>query len=65
MEVVKAPRNVLVNFPLGYNRGKPFDIELQLNILKDTFEALKAINQPSTIVDLAYKWSEDNSWENN
>ena len=65
MEAVKAPRNVFVNFPLGHNTGKPFEIELQLNILKDTFKALKSINQSGTIVDLAYKWSEDDSWENN
>jgi len=65
MRIVKAPRNVFVNFPLGQNTGKPFDIELQFNILENTFGALKAINKSSTTVELAYKWSEDNSWENN
>lgn len=65
MEAVKAPRNVFVNFPLGHNTGKPFDVELQLNILKDTFEALKSSKHPGTIIDLPFKWSEDDSWENN
>ena len=39
MEAVKPPRAVFVDFPLGHNTGKPFDKELQLNILKDAFEA--------------------------
>ncbi len=63
MEAVKAPRAVFVNFPLGHNTGKPFDRELQLNILNDAFEALKSIKQPGTIIDLPYQWSQDNSWE--
>ena len=63
MEAVKVPRAVFVNFPLGHNTGKPFDRDLQLSILKDTFEALKVTRQPGTILDLPYKWSEDNSWE--
>lgn len=63
MEAVKGPRAVYVDFPLGHNIGKPFDNSLQLNILKDAFEALKSIKQPGTIVDLPYKWNEDNSWE--
>ena len=63
MEAVKAPRAVFVNFPLGHNTGKPFDRELQLNILNDAFEALKSIKQPGAIIDLPYQWSQDNSWE--
>ena len=63
MEAVKVPRAVFVNFPLGHNTGKPFDKDLQMSILKDTFEALKTMKQPCSIVDLPYKWSEDNSWE--
>ena len=63
MEAVKAPRSVFVNFPLGHNTGKPLDKALQMSILKDAFEALKSIKSPCTIVDLPYKWSEDDSWE--
>ena len=61
MEAVKPPRAVFVDFPLGHNTGKPFDKELQLNILKDAFEALKSIKQPGTIVDLPYKWDVANA----
>jgi len=63
MEAVKAPRAAYVNFPLGHNIGKPFDNSLQLSILRDAFEALKSIEEPGTIIDLPYKWNEDDSWE--
>ena len=63
MTAVKAPRAVFVNFPLGHNTGKPFDRELQMSILKDALSALATIEQPGTIVDLPYQWSEDDSWE--
>ena len=63
MEEVKAPRAVFTDFPLGHNIGKPFDKELQLNVLSDTFEALKSIEQPATIIDLPYLWAEDDSEE--
>ncbi len=31
--------------------------------LKDAFKALKSIKKPCTIIDLPYKWSDDDSWE--
>ncbi len=61
MEAVKAPRAVFTDFPLGHNIGKPFDEELQRNILSDTFKALKSIEQPGTIINLPYLWSGDSS----
>ncbi len=63
MAAVKAPRAVFVNFPLGHNTGKPFDRELQMSILGDALAALATIEEPGTIVDLPYQWSEDDSWE--
>ncbi len=63
MAAVKAPRAVFVNFPLGHNTGKPFDKQLQLSILRDALEGLQSIDRPGTIVDLPYRWSEDDSWE--
>jgi len=63
-EVVKPPRSVFVNFPLGHTTGKPFDRELQMKIIKDAFDALKSINEPGRIIDLPYEWKEgDDSWE--
>ncbi len=63
-ESVKPPRSVFVNFPLGHTSGKPFDRELQVKIIKDAFDALKSIKKPGTIIDLPYKWQDDDdSWE--
>jgi len=63
-ELVKPPRSVFVNFPLGHTTGKPFDRELQMKIIKDAFDALKSIKTPGTIIDLPYQWEEsDDSWE--
>lgn len=63
MAAVKAPRAVFVNFPLGHNTGKPFDRELQMSIVRDALAALATIEQPGTIEDLPYQWSEDDFWE--
>ena len=63
MEAVKPPRAVFVNYPLGRQSGKPFDRENQMAIVKDAFEALKSLKEPGKIVDLPYRWSEDDSWE--
>jgi len=63
-ELVKPPRSVFVNFPLGHTTGKPFDRDLQARIIKDAFEALKSIRDPGAIVDLPYEWREgDDTWE--
>ena len=59
-EVVKPPRSVFVNFPLGYTTGKPFDRGLQMAIIKDAFDALQSIKEPGTIIDLPYEWDEGN-----
>ena len=63
-EMVKPPRSVFLNFPLGHTIGKPFDRELQISILKHAFEALQSIAEPGAIVDLPYVWDvNDDSWE--
>ena len=63
-ELVKPPRSVFINFPLGHTTGKPFDRDLQVSIIKDAFEALKTIREPGAILDLPYEWQEgDDSWE--
>ena len=63
-EMVKPPRSVFVNFPLGPPTGKPFDHELQMKIIKDAFSALKSIKAPGAIIDLPYRWQEgDDRWE--
>ena len=63
-ELVKPPRSVFINFPLGHTTGKPFDRDLQMKIIKDAFNGLISITEPGSIVDLLYQWKEgDDSWE--
>lgn len=61
--LVKPPRAVFLDFPLGHQTGKPFDRELQMSIVKDAFQALKTIKEPGTIVDLPYQWGEPFDWK--
>lgn len=56
---VKPPRAVFLDFPFGHTTGKPFDRELQMNIIKDAFDALRSINKPGTLIDLPYEWGEE------
>ena len=59
MEQVKPPRAVFVDFPFGRQCGKPFDRELQMNIIKEALEVLKSSAEPGTIADLPYEWGEE------
>jgi D-proline reductase (dithiol) PrdB len=64
--LVKPPRAVFVNFPLGHQTGKPFDPENQRAIIVDALRVLEAAIAPGTLVQLPYKWREDDSddsWE--
>ena len=59
MAQVKPPRPVFVNFPLGHQCGKPFDRELQMNIIKDALGTLTTLDEPGKITDLPYEWGEE------
>ena len=60
---VGPPRAVYLDFPLGHTAGKPHDPALQRRILRDTLDALVAIDTPGTIRWLPYRWSEADSWK--
>ncbi len=62
-KLVKPPRSVFLNFPLGHQTGKKFEPELQKSILRDALSAVSTIKEPGTIVDLPYRWSDDDEWE--
>jgi len=64
--LVKPPRAVFVNFPLGHQAGRPFDPEGQTRIILDALHLLETATTPGTIVQLQYKWDENDpldSWE--
>ncbi|PWB79363.1 MAG: hypothetical protein C3F08_06960 [Candidatus Methylomirabilota bacterium] len=63
---VKPPRAAFVNFPLGHQAGKPFDVQGQTRIALDALHLLETATTPGTIVRLPYKWDERDpldSWE--
>jgi len=53
---VKPPRSLFVNFPMGNAFGGPFDIGLQLAILRAALELAERAREPGVIVDLPYVW---------
>jgi len=61
--LVKPPRAVFLNFPLGHQTGKKFEPEQQRSILRDALNALYTIKEPGTILELPYRWAGDDSWQ--
>ena len=57
-EQVKPPRSVFVNFPMGNAFGKPFDVDMQLNILRAALNLAEMAAEPGVLVDLDYVWPE-------
>lgn len=58
------PRGVFVDLPLGHTTGLPNDPEGQRLILTEGLTAAAAITVPGTIVDLPYRYVDD-EWKAN
>lgn len=63
MTLIKPPRAVFVDFPLGSQCGKPYDVVLQTRILKGALETLVKARVSGEIVDLPHKWDQPFDWE--
>jgi len=63
MTLVRPPRAVFIDFPLGRQCGKPKDAALQMRILQDALEALVKSKVPGEVLDLPYEWGEPFDWE--
>ena len=63
MALVRPPRSVFVDFPLGRQCGKPNDARLQTSIIKDALAALTEMATPGELMDLPYEGGEPFSWE--
>jgi hypothetical protein len=57
-ELVKPPRSVFVNFPMGNPFGRPEQPEEQRLILLDALELAVTAREPGVLVDLPYTWHE-------
>ena len=63
MDLLKAPRMVFVDFPLGRQCGKADDRDLQMNILKDALNFLETARTPGQMLELPYSWGEPFDWD--
>ncbi len=64
--LVRPPRAVFVNFPLGHQCGKPLDPDGQTRILLDALRLLETATTPGSLVQLPYAWDDGDpldSWE--
>lgn len=58
-ELVRPPRSLFVNFPMGNPFGRPGDVAAQDRILRDAFALFDSVTEPGKIVDAPYQWGED------
>ncbi|MHA1113193.1 MAG: glycine/sarcosine/betaine reductase selenoprotein B family protein [Alphaproteobacteria bacterium] len=52
--LVRPPRTVFANFPMGAPFGRPGEVELQRSILRDALELAASATEPGIFVDLPY-----------
>jgi hypothetical protein len=58
-ELVKPPRSLFVNFPMGNPFGAPGDVAMHERILRDAVGLFDSVTDGGTIVDAPYEWGED------
>lgn len=58
-ELVRPPRAMFVNFPMGNPFGPPNDAAFQRRVLRQALELASTITDPGQIVDLADEWPTD------
>ena len=58
-ELVRPPRSLFVNYPMGNPFGRPGDAPHQRRILMDAIDLFDAVTEAGTIVDAPYAWGED------
>ena len=56
---VRPPRALFVNFPMGNAFGKPFDSEMQTDILRACLDLAATCESPGQLVDLPHVWPND------
>jgi len=64
--LLRPPRAVFVNFPLGHQCGKPDDPAGQRAILREALRLLETATEGGTLLRVPVRWREDdptNSWE--
>ncbi len=57
------PRAAFLDYPLGHTSGRPHDPAVNRSIMLDALAAFERIEEPGTIVDLPYRWADDDAWK--
>ena len=57
-----VPRFLFTDFPLGNPCGKPWDVEMQRQVVGHALDLLESATAPRTTVQTPFIWSEDSSW---
>lgn len=57
--LVRPPRSLFVNFPMGNNFGRAGDKALQTQILRQALDFAVSAEEPGLLVDLEHDWGED------
>ena len=58
-----VPRFVFSDFPLGNPTGKPYDLDMQREVLSLGLDLHVNATAPGTTVVTPYEWSADHSWK--
>ena len=58
-----VPRFVFSDFPLGNPTGRPYDLDMQRQVLSLGLDLLVEATVPATTVVAPYEWSADHSWK--
>lgn len=61
--LVKPPRSLFVNFPMGNAFGAPFDQQMQTSILRASLNLAVTATEPGVLIDLPYVWPRPFSFE--
>lgn len=57
--LVRPPRSLFVNYPMGNPFGPPGDAVHQRQILDDALDLFDSVTEGGTIVDAPYDWPDD------
>ena len=55
---VKPPRSLFMNFPMGNNFGRPFDVNMQMAILRRALQLVHEAEEGGTLIDWPEQWGE-------
>jgi D-proline reductase (dithiol) PrdB len=65
VEECGVARFVFSDFPLGNPCGKPYDVDMQRQMVEIALTVLESARFPRTTVTTPFRWSDDDSWKQN